>query len=108
MLGDFNVPPELSATLGSALDTGKVIDLHHSWCEDQGTEPEPTCFLTTKSQGARLDLILANRPAAQACQNTIVLSGTGIPTHKPIRTLGDFGQFKGTYIDTLSPRHSIT
>ena len=99
ILGDFNVPPSISAVLQSALSSGRWFDAALSFACASSEAPANTCFVRETSVGSRIDLAFCNNIAMSAVRRVSTVAGSGIPTHVPLAlwlSLSEYGQLVPT------------
>ena len=84
LLGDLNVPPEMSGALQAAVSTGRWIDAALECATARACEPANTCFVRETSVGSRIDVAWFNNVAAAALIACNTISDTGFPTHVPL------------------------
>ena len=84
IMGDINVPPELSRAVQNAVRHGGWVDAAHEIAAARAKSPAATCFAQESSEGTRIDVMLLNNVAAQSLVDADVVAGTGLPVHLPI------------------------
>ena len=84
LLGDLNVPPEMSGALQAAVSTGRWIDAALECATARACEPANNCFVRETSVGSRIDVAWFNNVAAAALIACNTISDTGFPTHVPL------------------------
>ena len=89
LMGDFNVRLDTS----SAIQRASWIDACKSCAASQdGSEPDPTCFVCAASEGTQIDGILANTTARGLLGEAGLVLDSVLPTHCPVAVelrLGD-------------------
>ena len=93
IMGDVNVPPELSMNIQSAIMSGGWCDTADMIAKARNEQPCPTCYVRDTSPGSRIDVILCNRIAKQFLHDFGVLLDSGIPTHLPIAAIFSFDTY---------------
>ena len=84
ILGDLNVPIDMSSAIQSSIATGRWGDAAAAVAQARGIDPDNTCFVWETSKGSRIDAALCNSPLMQTVVNSYVVRDTGLPTHLPV------------------------
>ena len=83
IIGDFNVEPQMSATIWHQLCTGAWVDVAQAFAEASGVEPQAT-YHGPRGASSRIDLCLINQAAAERVEHFEVLNDElcPIPNHR--------------------------
>ena len=84
ILGDLNVPIDMSSAIQSSIATGRWGDAAAAVAQARGIDPDNTCFVWETIKGSRIDAALCNSPLMQTFVNSYVVRDTGLPTHLPV------------------------
>ena len=84
LMGDFNVVPDRSRTICTAISCGGWTDAALAVARAENKQPCATCFVRDTSEGSRIDLVLLNNVLSHALTTCGVVGGTGLPTHVPV------------------------
>ena len=84
ILGDLNVPVDMSSVIHSAISTGRWGDAAAAVAQARCREPDNTCFVRDTSKGSRIDAALCSTSLMHAIVDSYVVKDIGLPTHLPV------------------------